>query len=139
GDAELTGDLLWRNLLAYLTSGKAQTIRGWISRFESDHLENAPLALSGAFSALFCGNPNEVQRCGLKAAAAQARSNGEFDARSVTTGLAVLEAIDAHDGVAAMGERAIEAADREPLDSLWRPLCLLLAGVAAYLQGDRAG
>src|SRR5205807_8892382 len=31
------------------------------------------------------------------------------------------------------------AARVEPVDSLWRPLCLLLAGVAAYLQGDRAG
>jgi LuxR family maltose regulon positive regulatory protein len=37
-----------------------------------------------------------------------------------------------------MEERTIEGARSEPVDSLWRPVCLLLAGVAAYLQGDRS-
>lgn len=138
GDAELTGDLLWRNLLTYLTSGRAKAVQGWISRFQSDHIDNAPLALSAAFSALVCGNPNEAQRWSVAAAAAQARSGGEREEQSVAAGLAVIDAIDAHDGVGRMCERAIEAAHSEPVDSLWRPVCLLLAGVAAYLQGDRS-
>ena len=139
GDAELTGDLLWRNILAYLTTGKAQAVRGWINRFQSDRVDNAPLALSAAFSALVCGNPNEVQRWGLAAAAAKARDSGERQRESLETGLTVIEAIDAHDGVGRMGERAIKSARSEPVDSLWRPFCLLLAGVADYLQGDRSG
>lgn len=139
GEAELTGDLLWPNVLTYLTSGKAKRVLGWISHFESSRIDSVPLALSAAFSALVCANPDEVQRWGLAAAAAQARSSGEREGRSLATGLALIETIDAHDGVGRMAERAIEAARSEPVDSLWRPLCFLLAGVAAYLQGDRAG
>jgi LuxR family maltose regulon positive regulatory protein len=137
-DAELTGDLLWRNLLPYLTNGKAASIRRWISRFQSDGIDNAPLALAGAFGSLVGGNPNDVQRWGIAAAAARARRNGEPKGQSLATGLAVIEAIDAHDGVGPMEERTIEGARSEPVDSLWRPVCLLLAGVAAYLQGDRS-
>lgn len=139
GEAELTGDLLWRNLLAYLTNGRAASVRRWISRFQSDRVDNAPLALAAAFSALTGGNPNEVHRWQVVAAAAQARSGLEPQDQSLATGLALIETIDAHDGVGWMGERATEAARSEAVDSLWRPLCLLLAGVAAYLQGDRSG
>ncbi len=138
GQAELTGDLLWRNLLGYLTNGKAASVRRWMSRFQSDRIDNAPLALTAAFTALVSGHPNEVHRWQNAAAAAHARHGGERDGRSIATGLAVIEMIDAHHGVGRMGETAIEAADSEGLDSLWRPFCLLLAGVAAYLQGDRS-
>jgi LuxR family maltose regulon positive regulatory protein len=139
GEAQLTGDLLWRDVLTYLTTGKTQAVQGWVSRFESDRIDHAPLALSAAFSALVGGTPNEVRRWAIAAAAAQARVGGEGVQQSVATGLAVIEAIDAHDGVGQMGERAIEAARSEPVDSLWRPFCLVLVGVAAYLQGDRSG
>lgn len=137
-EAELTGDLLWPNLLAYLTNGKAASVRRWISRFQSDRVDNVPLALAAAFSALVGGNPNDdVQRWGVAAAAARAQSSGEPEGQSLSTGLALIGTIDAHDGLGRMEERAIDAVRSEPVDSLWRPVGLLLAGVAAYLQGDR--
>src|SRR5947209_7301886 len=49
----------------------------------------------------------------------------------------VIEAMIAHDGVAAMRELAAGACDAEPEGSVWRPLCMLLTGVATHLQGDR--
>ena len=137
GEAKLTGDLLWRNLLGYLTNGKAASVRRWISRFQSDRIDNAPLALTAAFTALVSGSPNEVHRW-QNAATAHVRSSGDTEGPSLATGLAVIEMIDAHQGIGRMGETAIEAARSEAVDSLWRPFCLLLAGVADYLQGDRS-
>jgi LuxR family transcriptional regulator, maltose regulon positive regulatory protein len=138
GDPTLTGDLLWRNVLSYLTSGQSDLVHRWLSNFCADRLaDHAPLALSASLSALLAGNMQDARHWSLAASAALERSKRRKPPRSLATGLAVVGAISGHDGVGRMGEIAISAAEGEPEDSLWRPLCLLLGGVASYLQGDR--
>lgn len=140
GDAELTGALLWRNILAYVSRGRNDLVRRWLSNFASSSIADyAPLALSASLSALVAGDASDAQRWSLTGAAALARegSTGR-EARSLASELAVIEAMSAHDGIDRMGEIAINAVEFEPKDSLWRPLCLLLSGVSTYLQGDRA-
>jgi LuxR family transcriptional regulator, maltose regulon positive regulatory protein len=137
-DAELTGDLLWRNIPAYLASGRNDLVRGWLTNFSADRIaDHPPLAMSAALSALMAGNVNDAHHWSLASAAALKRGAGGQEPRSLVAGRAVVYAVSGHDGVRRMGEVAMTAAESEPEDSLWRPLCSLLAGVALHLQGDR--
>jgi LuxR family transcriptional regulator, maltose regulon positive regulatory protein len=138
GDAEVTGNLLWGNLLRYLTRGRNDLVRGWLESFCSERIaDSAPLALSASLSALIAGDLQAAQQWSLAAAAALEREHTCRLGDSLTTGLAVVEAVSGRDGAQRMGEVARNAAASEPADSLWRPLCLLLGGVASYLRCDR--
>ena len=137
-DAGATGDLLWRDILGYLTSGRKDLVRDWLANFSSEEIaDHTALALSASISALVAGDFNEMQRWSLAAGAALARDGGDDTLPSVSTGLAVTDAAGAHGGVSKMAEAALSAARAEPEDSLWRPLCSLLAGVGRHLQGER--
>lgn len=139
-DAELTGDLLWHNILRYVTRGHSDVVRGWLRNFCSERIGGcASLALSASLSALMAGDMDDARHWSLAAAAALERGDARPGLASLSTGLAVVEAISAHDGVARMCDVATRAAETEPEDSLWRPLCFLLSGVATHLQGDRGG
>jgi LuxR family transcriptional regulator, maltose regulon positive regulatory protein len=138
GDAALTGELLWPDVLRYLTRGRNGLIQGWLANFSEDQVAaSAPLALSASLSALIAGEVPEAQRLSLVAASALERDGREDQVASLAPGLAVVEAISAHDGARRMGEVASGAAASQPGDGAWRPVCLLLSGVASYLQGDR--
>ena len=140
GEAAMTGELLWANILGYLASGRNDLVRGWLGDFSREQIADcAPLGLSAALSSLFSGDVNGAQRWALAAAASLERGSGGRDVPSFSTGLGFVDAISAQDGVERMAEVALSAAASEPRDSPWRPLCLLLRGVALHLQGDRAG
>jgi LuxR family maltose regulon positive regulatory protein len=139
GDARRTGDLLWPDILSHLTHGRNDLVRDWLAHFPAGQIAaHAPLALSASFSALAQGDADDAQHWSLVAVAALDRSDGAPDP-SLSTGLAIVSAIAGHDGAARMGEIVLDAAEREAEDSLWRPFCLLLRGVALYLQEDRSG
>ena len=47
GDARRTGELLWPDILSYLTHGHNDLVRNWLARFEAGQIAaHAPLALS---------------------------------------------------------------------------------------------
>jgi LuxR family maltose regulon positive regulatory protein len=138
GDAEVTGNLLWGNVLRYLTRGRNDLVRGWLESFCSERIASSgPLALSASLSALIAGDVQAAQQWSLAAAAALEREHACPHGDSLGTGLAVVQAVSGRDGAERMGEVARNAAVSEPADSLWRPLCLLLGGVASYLRCDR--
>lgn len=138
-DPELTGELLWPNVITYVTGGRNDLVRGWLGNFcDAQIAEHAPLALSAALSALFAGKVNDARHWSLAAAAKPGRRARRQEPRSLATGLAVIDAVSGPDGVRRMGEMAMTASESEPEDSPWRPLCSLIAGVATHLQGDRA-
>ncbi len=142
GDAALTGDLLWQNILAYLTCGRGALVRRWLGNFGSDRLASRPsLALSASFSALAAGDFQEARHWSFAAAAGLERCSRDGQPASLRTGVAVIESISAHDGPERMAEiaAAAAAAVSAPEDSPWRPVCLLLRAIATYLQGDREG
>jgi LuxR family maltose regulon positive regulatory protein len=138
GDATLTGDLLWREILSYVTRGRNDIVHGWLTNFGPDETAEHPrLALSAAVSALMAGDSDAMHRWSLAAAASVARDDAG-DAPSFATGLTVTDAIRARGGVTRMAERALEATRSESEDSLWRPICSLLAGVGRHLEGERS-
>ncbi|MBV9312025.1 MAG: hypothetical protein JOZ73_14430, partial [Solirubrobacterales bacterium] len=88
GDAELTGELLWRRVLACLNYGQNDLVAGWLARFSTDRIsECPPLALSAALSALTSGNVREARRWSLVAEAAIERQSGVQWPASLLTGL----------------------------------------------------
>jgi LuxR family transcriptional regulator, maltose regulon positive regulatory protein len=138
GDAALTGELLWRNILTDLTCGRGARVGRWLGGFGGDTIASHPsLALSASFSALAAGDFHDAERLSRVAAAGLERSKRKGQPPSLRTGLAVIEAIGAHDGPERMGDVALVAAESEPADSQWRPVCLLLRAIATYLLGDR--
>jgi LuxR family transcriptional regulator, maltose regulon positive regulatory protein len=142
GAAELTGRLLWQNILGYVSCGQNDLVTGWLGNFSRNRIAtHAPLALSAALSALVAGNLGDAQHWSLAARATLERGNGGGGnrIREFTTGLAVIDAASGHAGIRRMSEVATEAVEVEPENSPWGPLCYLLQGVGRYLQGERDG
>jgi LuxR family maltose regulon positive regulatory protein len=138
-DAALTGELLWRNILMYLSCGRGAHVRSWLRNFDGDTIASHPsLALSASFSSLAAGDFHEAERLSRVAAAGLERSRRKGQPPSLQTGLAVIESIGAHGGPEGMAGVVLAAAESEPQDSPWRPVCLLLRAIATYLGGDCA-
>ncbi len=139
GDVELTGDLLWSNTLAYLTTGRNDIVRGWLSELGGTRISDyAPLALSASLCSLVAGQVNEAQQWSLAAIAAIDRGRGGQRPESLGAGLAVVEAIIGGNGVTSMGEVALCAGEAEPRGSQWRLFCVVLQGISMHLTGDFA-
>ncbi len=142
GDSIRTGDLMWAGIVAYVTQGRNEIVQRWLSSFSRDQLEGyAPLALAAAHSFLAAGNAAEARHLAVAAAAAAAADRGRAARRprSLTAGLAGIEAMASRRGVIGMGEGAGRICELEPDDSPWRPICLFLRGAALHLSGDQAG
>ena len=139
-DLVRTGDLLWASIVAYVTQGRNEIVQQWLSAFSRQELAGyAPLALAAAHSFLVAGNTAEARHLAVAAAAVSDRDGGAAAPRSLTAGLAGIEAMAGAVGIGAMGEAAERVCDLEPHDSPWRPISLLLRGTALHLSGDRAG
>ncbi|MBV9310595.1 MAG: hypothetical protein JOZ73_07180 [Solirubrobacterales bacterium] len=137
-DARFTGELLWPNLLTYLTCGSGELIRGWLDKFNACQIaDNAPLALSVALTSLIGGDLGKARQWALAASALLNREGAAEELQSSATALTVIETIDAHGSMERMRDLMITAGRSEDEDSLWRPLCLLLGAIAMYLEGDR--
>jgi LuxR family maltose regulon positive regulatory protein len=139
-DLGRTGDLLWGSIVAYVTQGRNEIVQEWLSVFSREELASCvPLALSAAHSFLVAGNTAEARHLAVAAVAVADRGESARPARSLTAGLAGIEALVGRVGVSAMGEAAERVCDLEPQDSPWRPISLLLRGTALHLSGDGAG
>jgi LuxR family maltose regulon positive regulatory protein len=140
GDEALTGDLLWENTLDLVTCGRGHVVRGALGRFTPQQVERQPaLALAGAVAAALAGDAEQAHH--LSTAAASALEKGEWAGKhgSLRVGLAVVDALDAPEGVERMAETAARAAKGEPATSPWRALCQLVAGIGLHLRGERDG
>ncbi len=139
-DPVRTGDLLWAGIVAYVTQGRNEIVQGWLTSYSRDELAgHAPLALAAAHSFLAAGNAAEARHLAVAAAAAAKRNRRARGPRSLTAGLAGIEAMVTRRGVSGMGEAAGRICELEPNDSPWRPICLFLRGAALHLSGDPAG
>lgn len=139
-DLVRTGDLLWASIVAYVTQGRNEIVQEWLTGFSRDELASyPPLALSAAHSFLVAGNAAEARHLAVAAVAVADRDQSTAAPRSLTAGLAGIEAMVGRIGVSAMGEAAERVCELEPNDSPWRPISLLLRGTALHLSGDRAG
>jgi len=136
-DPERTGDLLWTNILDLTGAGRNDAVQRWLAHFSpADISDHAPLALAATHSCLIRGDVALAERW-ARAAASAPRGRAVLTPKSRAAGLAVVESACARNGPARMREDAGRACASEPRDSAWRPICLLLQGVADHLSGDR--
>jgi LuxR family transcriptional regulator, maltose regulon positive regulatory protein len=138
GDATVTAELLWPNLLAYAARGGAPQVQQWLSNFSDDAIISSPgLAVSAAHVALWLGSVDEAQRYALGARAALDGSSASDDPVSAVSSLCVIDALVGRTGATGMVRAASQAYELEPSDSPWRPMACLARGVALHLLGDR--
>jgi LuxR family transcriptional regulator, maltose regulon positive regulatory protein len=138
-DCVRAGDLLWANIVGYVSQGRNEIVQSWLTSFSYDELAGyAPLALSAAHSFLAAGDAAQARHWAVAAAAAMERGHVSPGTASLTAGLAGIEAMVTRAGVGGMDEAAARACALEPDDSPWRPICLLLRGTALHLTGNRA-
>ncbi len=138
-DAVRTGELLWANIIAYLTRGRYELVRTWLSHFSDEELRtHAPLALCAAHSFLAGGSATEARHWAVTGVAALGRDRDAWDEPEAVPGLLGIKAMVEQGGIAGMGEAAAHAYDAEPQDSPWRPIWLFVRGTALHLVGDRA-
>jgi LuxR family maltose regulon positive regulatory protein len=137
GAAKQTGRLLWDHILAYLTVADSGLVQRWLGSFCREEIAScAPLAMCAAHSALVVGRLDEAQRWAVTAAGAAEESGAPVWDGPLAGGFAVIEAITARTGAAAMRSAADRGFEHESPGSQWRPLCRVLSGVAAYLIGE---
>jgi LuxR family maltose regulon positive regulatory protein len=137
GDAERAGELLWPMIPRYMTTGRWPAVGQWLARFHDQQIADCPeLAASAAHCALATGDVDAARRWALHAAAAIERETPRARESSLNAGIAVIDAMAATPGVAAMRAAASRGCEAEPADSLWQPICRWLSGTAAYLAGE---
>lgn len=139
GDFERVARLFQQQLISLNRSGRFATLHRWLGELGEDLVARHPsLAVSAAWVAVLSGEPRSADRWADLAFAAPegwTPADGSATARSA---LAMLGALVARRGPAAMLEDAELAIEDEPLTSVWRPAALTLAGLARVALGDLA-
>jgi LuxR family transcriptional regulator, maltose regulon positive regulatory protein len=131
GDIQRAGRLLWDSALQHVARGQQRVVWDWLDRFTEKELANTPLlALVVAGTSLVGGDLYETERW-----TTLARRVAD-DTDVVQAGLAVMQAGTGRAGLAEIGADATRAEELLQATSPWRPLCLLLQGVALHLVGD---
>jgi len=137
GDASRTGELLWANILGYLGRGCTDRVGRWLAAFSDAQIaRQATLALSAGYLALAIGKLDHAHHWTVAAAAAIERAPKSRRHAPLHTGLALIEALVAHQGAAQMRHATAGPYELEPRDSPWRPFVCLLTGVAEHLLGE---
>ncbi len=132
GDVERAATLLWDSALKHSARGQQGVVRDWLARFSDRTLAETPLlALVAAATELAAGNLYEAERWTTLARSAP-------DAHTAHAGITLMQAAFGRSGVGDMGAQAERAGELLGDGSPWRPLCLLLQGVAEQLAGNLA-
>ncbi len=136
-DAALTGDLLWANLLRYVSRGHDAPVQRWLDRFSDEEIAAQPsLALVAAGSQLAHGDRNRTEHW-TGVAARRLRLEAPDATSPLDGGVMILRAAAGTDGIARTLEDADSAYQLFAEDDPWRSLCCLLIGTARHLIGDR--
>jgi LuxR family transcriptional regulator, maltose regulon positive regulatory protein len=132
-DVERAASLLWESALRHIARGQQSAVRDWLERFGDEAVADHPLlALVAAVAALTGGDMYEAER--WTTLARNAPGNDVTEA-----GIALMQAGIGKRGVTEMGADAARADDLLPDGSPWRPVSLLLGGVARHLAGNPDG
>jgi LuxR family transcriptional regulator, maltose regulon positive regulatory protein len=135
-DARIAGNLLWTNLLRYMSQGHDARVRRWLGRFSDQEVAAQPsLALVAAGSELARGDRSRTEHwTGVAARRLREASDAAYRFEG---GVLVLRAAAGTDGVGRMLEDAEGAYRLFPEGDPWRSLCCFLIGAAQHLEGDR--
>jgi LuxR family transcriptional regulator, maltose regulon positive regulatory protein len=138
GDTAGAVDLIVRHWFAYVDSGRAATVHGWMHALGGDRIAAHPLAAhSAAWLAALSGEPESARRW------IQVIRAGEHDGPlpdgmpSLEFSAALLGGLFGFDGIRAMRESAARAVELEPDPmSPWYAPALTAFGFSQYLSGE---
>lgn len=137
GDRDSVARLVTSVALPPSFGGRVGTVEGWFTRFDREALGRYPaVAVLGGWFHAFHGRPAEAESW------LHAAELGRFDgplpdgSESIEPWLAVLRAAMCPDGGERMLSDAEVAVAQLAPESQWRPIALLLEGVAHLLLGD---
>jgi LuxR family maltose regulon positive regulatory protein len=138
-DFVLAGQIIARQLVPLVATGRASTVRRWIESLPADAFADRPWF--GAAAALAYVSNGNTDRAMHWLAVAE-RGTGDTgplpDGRaSLRSGVAITRAAVGIGGVEELGRDAALGFSLEPDNSPWRAFCAFLHGVALHLQGER--
>ncbi len=138
GETGEVARLVTANTLPYYRSGRVVTVERWLSWFDNPEViaDYPAIAAFGAWVNALRGRPDEADRYAY--ALEHSAWEGPMPDRSASTRswAAVSRALLCHHGVEQMASDAQLAADELSPSSFWRPMALILQGVAALLLDD---
>jgi LuxR family maltose regulon positive regulatory protein len=131
GDVQRAGRRLWHGALEHAARGHEGVVWDWLDRFTDKQLAETPLlALVAAGTSLVGGDLHEAERWTTLAGCVA------DDTDVVQAGVALMRAGTGRRALAEIRADATRAEELLQATSPWRPLCLLLQGVACHLAGD---
>jgi LuxR family maltose regulon positive regulatory protein len=138
GDTVGAVDLIARHWFAYVDSGRAATVLGWMRTLGDDRIAAHPLAAhSAAWVAALSGEPESVRH--WVHVVRSGRHDGPLPdgMPSLEFSAALLGGLFGFDGIRAMRESAARAVELEPDPmSPWYALALTAFGFSLYLSGE---
>ena len=134
GDAERSGELIWRAFPEVSGRGRLATLDRWLEQIGDERVAaTGSLALAAAHRCLVLG---EGDRAAHWARMAAASVDGSSESRErIEPDLLLLEATLARDGVVRMGKDAARASELHAPEAPWQAPCYLYRGVASHLTG----
>ena len=138
GDASRAVDLIAENWPAYVNSGEAGTILGWIRSLSGDQIAASPLAAHCAAWAAAHSDEPEALRRWIPAIEAGCHQGALPDGiRSLRSSAALLRGVHGFDGLRVMRDSARTAVKLETdPGSPWYGLAKAAYGFSLYLYGD---
>ncbi len=138
GAVARAGELLWAGVPAYMTRGRNATVMRWLDRLGEEKVATDPgLSLTAAYARITRGAGSEAE---YWAAVARSLLPAVADAAkrlALTSGLVMVDAALARQGVEQMSADAAAGAELLPDESPWMSMCCLLDGVGLHLRGHR--
>ena len=132
------GELLFMGVPEYLTRGRLATVMRWLDRLGENTVAADPaLSLTAACAGVTRGAGAEAEHWAAVSASLLERMSASPEKAALTSGLALVEAALARDGVEAMSAHTSMAARLLPDESPWLSMCCLLDGVGLHLRGFR--
>src|SRR5580692_11826238 len=138
GDTAGAVELIVRHWFAYVDSGRAATVRGWMHALGGDRIAAHPLAAhSAAWLAALSGEPESVRHWIHVVRAGEHDGPLPDGMPSLEFSAALLGGLFGFDGIRAMREAAARAVELEP-DPLspWYAPALTAFGFSQYLSGE---
>jgi LuxR family transcriptional regulator, maltose regulon positive regulatory protein len=137
GDLARAGDLVARSLAGHVLGGDGSSLPALLAGFERrDISASSQLAVAKAWVSLAHGQIEATRYWSAVADGAARAGNGDAS-MDVRAPRALIDAVLATDGVAAMERAAHAAYELDGPRSAWRPLSCYLEGAGAALRGER--
>ncbi len=138
GDVAAAASLIARHWYAYVDSGRAATVRGWIRSLGDDQTAGNPLAAhSAAWVAAFSGDQQSLRRWLPVIEAAEHEGPLPDGLRSLKSSAALLRAVFGFGGIQDMRAAAAAAITLETNEtSPWHAAALVASAAALYFSGE---